>query len=101
VSIAIPLGCSFFLPVGFLPVGTVNCVQTLKALGIAGRLVKGMSVGSDWHGVAAVLRDEFEQGDDAEASSMADKVIMASLANIPGTLPVFWAEIYTQTFCST
>ena len=59
------------------------CNNLPLALSIAGRLVKGMSVGSDWHGVAAVLRDEFG-GDDAEASSMADKVIMASLANIPG-----------------
>lgn len=59
------------------------CNNLPLALSIAGRLVKGMSVGSDWHGVAAVLRDEFG-GDDAEASNMADKVIMASLANIPG-----------------
>ena len=125
------------------PAEAIEVVQLCKnlplALGIAGRLVKGMSVGSDWLGVAAgrtptflplatdtllrtlmgysvsihpisdlsgpaaciptsyadarcvdavivsqaVLRDEFG-GDDAEASSMADKVIMASLANIRG-----------------
>ena len=64
-----------------------------------------MSVGSDWHGVVEVLQNEFA-GDDDEASSMADKLIMASLANIGGAtqqqvthLFMAFALVPEDTFC--
>ena len=64
-----------------------------------------VTLGTEWHGVAAVLRDEFA-GDDAEASSMADKVIMASLGNVRGAtkqqvthLFMALALVPEDTFC--
>lgn len=56
------------------------CNNLPLAIGIAGSLLKRLSLGDDWSGVLAVLREEFGEG--GKARSMENSVIKTSLKSI-------------------
>jgi hypothetical protein len=58
------------------------CNNLPLAIGIAGSLLKHMSLGSDWSEVLAVLREEFGEG--GQVRSMENSVIRTSLKSIKG-----------------
>eukprot|EP01051_Picozoa_sp_SAG22_P004479 SAG22_NODE_242_length_14104_cov_13.581935_4_plen_781_part_00 len=64
-----------------------NCLPL--AIGMTGKLVKSMSLGSDWSGVVEMLREEFRQsghgGGGQGGRSMEESVISTSLRGITGT----------------
>jgi hypothetical protein len=59
------------------------CNNLPLAIGIAGGLLKNMSLGDDWSGVVAVLREEFGEG--GQARSMENSVIRTSLKGVKGS----------------
>ena len=59
------------------------CKSLPLALGIAGRLLKSRSVGNDWSGVTAMLREEFEES--GQTRAMENSVIRTSLRSISGS----------------
>ena len=60
------------------------CNRLPLAIGIAAQLVKELALdGGDWNGVLSIMREEFEQG--GQAQSMEESVIATSLKAIRGS----------------